>query len=979
MTETVAIRITLDTRGIGAGVAQARKTLDTFGTTVAQHQRKIEAMQQRHSNTLEAIERRRLAQIDVIRERALVQEQNRLKRLETSARQSASNISRAFGAIGGLLPGVGVAAFGGAAISKALDADKLKTQLTSMLGSVEKANAKILEFRAIAKSTPGVIASDLATSFAQLRSIAGLTDSTATKFALAVSRIKALFPAVEDVRNLAVNLQQIYSGNFELSDVKQLNQVAPGLFKSVQDRLGAANLETLRKMKEQGKLSAEQYASGFIDELTARSGSISETLQLRMAKALEETNVKIAELGDRLLRDFLPVLDKMLPPLNAVLDVFGKLPTGVQAATFGFVALAPALTPAINAVRSLSTAFLGLSTAMQGALGIVGLGLIGGTVAYNGLRDLLDNQIPANVRSQLGLQDRSLLNPSTDVGDPRLLNPGGYSVLNGKIVQNKVAPSPSTRAILDLAKKAGSKSSRARTVVNDYGLGDAEKLAHEAELARIRLANEAVAARRAQGAQADASAIEDRKGRLSRAALTQDLDYREEQAKAIEKQREALTKLEPVLSNTQRFMQGLRGETDQLGNAFERFGDSVGRAFGDVRNLFSGLRDAIKSFFADITGGVLRNVAGSVLGPLLGRVPQFGTAGGGFFTGGFAGGPGAGSYFQQSAIQQIFSSGAGGSVGGGWVSSNVPTRAGRVGFFPGIIGSLKSAFSGAGGPLFGAGIGSMFGGQSVAGNILGSAGGALATGFVTSSLGLMGSGTAAALFSNPITAIAGAGLLVGSILLGKAKQRKADERVVDTYWVEYSRVLKELTAGVNTDRIMGDDALSQAAEARSTAVDLIGQIKTKSVRESRLRNQIPQIDAHDLTNLRSAVEAQRTRLANQAKDLDARRNLDSRLVPEFATGGVVPGPFGSRVPAVLHAGEVVLNARQQAAVGYNALADAGVPGLAGDSVGGSQIPNIVIINEIGTESQDRMFINGMTSRNTRKATAQTLSTILKYS
>jgi hypothetical protein len=324
--------------------------------------------------------------------------------------------------------------------------------------------------------------------------------------------------------------------------------------------------------------------------------------------------------------------------------------------------------------------------------------------------------------------------------------------------------------------------------------------------------------------------------RASRVEMTKDLN--EKEAKAIEKQREALEKLEPVLSNTQRFMTGLRGETDQLGNAFERFGDSVGRAFGDVRNLFSNLKSAIKSFFADITGGILRNVAGSVLGPLIGRAPSFGGAGmggggGGFFTGGFAGGPGAASTFGGAGgiIQQFFG-GGGGTVGGGgsrWIGSNVPTRAGKINFLGGITSSLRSAFSGINGPLFGAGIGSMLGGQSVAGNILGSAGGALATGFITSSLGLMGSGAAAALFSNPFTAIAGAGLLVGSILLGKAKQRKADERVVDTYWVEYSRVLKELTAGVNTDQIGGDEALSQAAEARQTAVDLISQIKTKSV------------------------------------------------------------------------------------------------------------------------------------------------------
>ena len=41
---------------------------------------------------------------------------------------------------------------------------------------------------------------------------------------------------------------------------------------------------------------------------------------------------------------------------------------------------------------------------------------------------------------------------------------------------------------------------------------------------------------------------------------------------------------------------------------------------------------------------------------------------------------------------------------------------------------------------------------------------------------------------------------------------------------------------------------------------------------------------------------------------------DTGTIRRFAHGGVVPGPVGAPVPAILHGGEVVLNQRQQAAV-----------------------------------------------------------------
>jgi hypothetical protein len=144
-----------------------------------------------------------------------------------------------------------------------------------------------------------------------------------------------------------------------------------------------------------------------------------------------------------------------------------------------------------------------------------------------------------------------------------------------------------------------------------------------------------------------------------------------------------------------------------------------------------------------------------------------------------------------------------------------------------------------------------------------------------------------------------------------------------------------------------------------------------------LRNQIPQIDAYDLTNLRNAVANQRTRLVNQSAVLDARRDLDSRLVPEFASGGWTGGGGLAR----LHANEAVINQSQMAQLGAMMLGAAGVPDMPTGSIRGGSLaggPEIIVNYTLGTESQDQIFISGARSRNTNNAFKDKLKTVVRY-
>jgi hypothetical protein len=693
----------------------------------------------------------------------------------------------------------------------------------------------------------------------------------------------------------------------------------------------------------------------------------------------------------------------VIPALEKLLDLFGRLsPTG-QAAALGIAAFGPAALSAAGSIAQLSIAMGGLKTALAGLgafaaspAGIAALALIGvGTAAY-GLYDLVNNQIPANVRNQLGTGGPGALYNNGDgsaTPDFSGMKSKGLKVENGQVIREKI------RQISDVTDRTV-KARKNSVTMPSLSASDLVSSQYEGQAFDPDVWKEA--ARRYEASQKGGKLFgefmtkrnEEFKDRFGKGLERESDDLADAQRRYNRELREAI-ELAQQMDTAFQFMKGLRGETDATAQAFNQLGQSIGDSFGDLKNLLGGLKNAFLSFVRDIAGNALRNVAASAIAPIVGSLGgrtggagsiggfgslAFGSAGS-FLTGGFAGGNPAGnilggSYSQQAQVMQVINQVGGGSAGaGGWIGSGVPSTAGKVGLFSGLKNSLRSTFSSplAAGAL-GASLGGMLGGQSVAGNILGAGGGAL----VSAGLGGLITGSMSLAVAGPLAAV-GVPLLIGSILLGKAKQRKADESVVDTYWMEYSRVLKELTSGVNADRIMGDDALGQAAEARQTAVDLISQIKTKSVRESRLQHQIPQIDAYDLRNLQNAVASQKTRLADQAESVRQRGLLDSRLVPEFATGGVVPGPIGAARYVMAHAGEVILNARQQAAVGQSALANAGVPGLAGSGGNGPGAPVVNVHFSIGRQDQSEIVSSGIVHPNTRNALTNALKSAIRYS
>jgi hypothetical protein len=316
---------------------------------------------------------------------------------------------------------------------------------------------------------------------------------------------------------------------------------------------------------------------------------------------------------------------------------------------------------------------------------------------------------------------------------------------------------------------------------------------------------------------------------------------------------------------------------------------------------------------------------------------------------------------QRNALSQILKGGASGAGS---------AAAGTVGLGAGIAGALAPLA-----PILGLTLGSGLGGRSTLGRILGGIGGGIIGGVAGISLAayatsgaILGNSLIAGLVPflfNPATLIAAPLLLLGAVLLGRAKQRKEDEKKRDALFTGTGGVVtqvNQLIADVKAHRRDGADAVQNALQLRSQYYDAVMQIKTKSVRNSALNNQLPVVDQ------RIAV------LRQAANDYYTEVGRDKNLVPEFPTGifeGVVPGAVGSPQLILAHGGERVLTIAQQRqyGVGQSTI----VTGAAERSGGNSQQPlevTFYITNEMGRETRDRIFIESATSSTGQKVIAR---------
>lgn len=288
----------------------------------------------------------------------------------------------------------------------------------------------------------------------------------------------------------------------------------------------------------------------------------------------------------------------------------------------------------------------------------------------------------------------------------------------------------------------------------------------------------------------------------------------------------------------------------------------------------------------------------------------------------------------------------------------------------GILGQLLggSNFSwgaigktlGAAAPLLGFSLGSALGGKSLGGSILGGIGGlagGLAVGVGTGTIGATGSlSTAIAAIGGPLAATGilaaiAVPLLVGGWLLGRNKQRRADETTRAGLITDALGQLDEILKNIRTHKYSsGQEAIDAAQAVRDSYQQSASQLKDSKTRRIALQELSQRIDPK-ISQIRTA-----------AAQLDKDKAHFNDLIPEFATGGIVPGQIGSPRLVLAHGGEIIANLRQQTPALMNAASEAGIPGVRGSSGGGNgNGGNLHVEVSLGTKMQNELFVNGAKS------------------
>jgi hypothetical protein len=266
----------------------------------------------------------------------------------------------------------------------------------------------------------------------------------------------------------------------------------------------------------------------------------------------------------------------------------------------------------------------------------------------------------------------------------------------------------------------------------------------------------------------------------------------------------------------------------------------------------------------------------------------------------------------------------------------------------GFLGKILGGLTGGGAvsllpALLGAGLGASLGGQSGLGQILGGLGGSavgLGVAFGASVFSAGGGLAAASLAALGPAALIGAPLLVAAFLLGRAKQRRQDESTSGDALQQAVDSIHDLR-----DQIKNDQVQLSADQARKVLesdilqpfIAVINQLKTRSVRESRLAHQVPDLRNLFEREILPEIEAQKIRIRT-GKTAGSFRNI----VPEFAQSGVVPGVYRGfdDVHVMAHPGEMFLNRQHQAMIAALAGGDifrkVGVPDAPAFSAQGVQ-------------------------------------------
>src|SRR5262245_24761774 len=586
---------------------------------------------------------------------------------EFGGMRSAINASTVAVAAFGVAGVAALKSIGSAALDAAIKIDKQVSSLKALTGSAEVATKRFQELFNIAQKTPGLTTSLALTTDQQMR-IVNVAEKTINGLLGTVGRLSAVAP-LRDPGGFVQNLTQLISGNFDKEDLKELLRASPlagSLIKEIFNVDSPTNAEAIRTAaRKLGITTVERLAEEFIKagERSPALKNAVETIGGQFDKLKDRLEIALAPLGKELAEFILPTFKELIP----LAEDFGKT-------------LVKYLRDNREEISQFRKAIVDLASAFTG-LGKISIPILGqiAQAAANGVGFWAD--IANMFRGDFSFKNSSAnfgnLLPGSG-GAPGVgasSAPSRFALLGANPNATRRAPGANLDGGTTRRPKSPPKDllSGAFAKTREFDLQGRQKDIedHMADLARIavqRQKDEVEAftgivkaikegeAKRAREAEQAINLLErtsrrefTRSGRfiedaLNRGQLTaaeaelfgrgaagglagnlRDVFARRQAAGAskevlddLRDEIDLFDRLSVSVSNTERFMRGFNNQIESIGDAFDRFGANVARAFGNVRDLFNGLKQAVLGFFNDLVGGAIQNLVRQTLGPIFG-------------------------------------------------------------------------------------------------------------------------------------------------------------------------------------------------------------------------------------------------------------------------------------------------------------------------------------------------------------------------
>lgn len=258
-----------------------------------------------------------------------------------------------------------------------LNIEAVKNQFTAFEGSSQKAEMRLNSLRSMVDRTAGATREMAYDVYGLLKPLKA-SDERIDQTIATIGRLKLGFKNLNP-SDFSFNLAQIFGQGFELSDIKQAIGQVPKFREYLVKAFGTDDGETLKKMKESGKLTFDGFLKGFAEAVQGDSAlsGLKEPVALRMQKFFERAFEAVEPVANKIVDILEYVLNTAEPYIAKFAEWFNSLSPYAQKLVIVFAAIAAAVSPVITVLGSLISFFapivvwlgsLGLSISAAGGL-----------------------------------------------------------------------------------------------------------------------------------------------------------------------------------------------------------------------------------------------------------------------------------------------------------------------------------------------------------------------------------------------------------------------------------------------------------------------------------------------------------------------------------------------------------------------------------------------------------------------------------